>query len=299
MKKVHIIDGNAIMYRAYFAVPSMFGNHHRINTNALYGFAQSLMSYWDNPFVDEFPTHLSVIFDDATRSADGTKPCFRNEIYPEYKMNRSGRPDDLIEQVPFMHKLCEAFQVPVYCEPYYEADDVIATLTRQARDDGAEVVVVSPDKDMLQLIDHGTRVYDPVKKEFLTSMDAHAKFGVSPDQVTLVQALMGDKSDNIPGAMGVGAKTAAKLISDYGDLNGVWSALERGEIKGALANKLTSDWENVLVSLQLATLKDDVPLEHGYASTAITAFRTKDVLDFFDDVNFKSLRERFTRFVDA
>src|ERR1700756_850868 len=247
IKNLYLVDGSGYLFRAYHALPPM-NRPDGTPTNAVFGFCRMLAAdILDKPEVD----HVAMILD-----ASGT--TFRNEIYDKYKANRSEPPEDLIPQFPLIREAAKASNVTVCELEGYEADDLIATYARMAIEAGGTCTIVSSDKDLMQLIRPGVEMMDPIKKIKLGPEAVMEKFGVTPDKVVDVQALAGDSTDNVPGAPGIGVKTAAQLINEYGNLE---SLLERtAEIKQPKRREsLEQNAELIRISKQLVTLKDDVP----------------------------------------
>ena len=219
-KKLYLVDGTSQLFRAYFAIQGL-SNDDGLPTNAVYGFTNMLRKLVQ----DEQPPYLGVAFDPGG-------PVFRHEEYGDYKANRPPAPEDLRVQVPYAKEICEALGIPVLELKGYEADDLIATYTAQARDAGFEVVVVASDKDLLQLVDDGVTVLNPSKNLLLDSDGVATSFGVPPERVRDVLGLMGDSVDNIPGVPGIGLKTAAQLLNRWGD---VATLLDNLDAKTAMA----------------------------------------------------------------
>jgi DNA polymerase-1 len=210
----YLIDGSGYIFRAYYALPPLSRKSDGLPVGAVSGFCNMLFKLLEDAKSesnDEKPTHFAVIFDSARKN-------FRNEIYSEYKANRSDAPDDLIPQFDFIRKSVLAFNLPSIEQLNYEADDLIATYVQQISRAGAKTTIVSSDKDLLQLYGKNTRVFDPMKNKFLGLEDIKQKFGVKPEQIIDVQSLAGDTSDNVPGVPGIGIKTAAELINKFGTL---------------------------------------------------------------------------------
>ena len=215
-KKDHfyLIDGSGYIFRAYYALPPLTRKSDGLPTGAVSGFCNMLNKLLQDSKSEDNnlkPTHFAVIFDSARKN-------FRNDIYPDYKANRSDAPDDLIPQFEYIRKSVIAFNLPSVELINYEADDLIATYTEQVLIKGGKVTIVSSDKDFMQLYKKDVRIYDPMKNKFITPEDINNKFGVEPKKVIDVKALAGDSSDNVPGVPGIGIKTAAELINQYGTL---------------------------------------------------------------------------------
>ncbi len=249
---LYLIDGSGFIYRAYFA---MAYSHKRGMTNpeglevgAVYGFTNMILKM----LRDDHIPNMAVIFDAARAN-------FRNDIYLEYKANRDETPDDLKPQFPLVKEVTAAMDLPAVELEGYEADDLIATYARLATEAGKKVVIVSSDKDLMQLVNNNVRMFDPMKKKWIGKEEVVEKFGVLPDRVVDVQSLAGDSSDNIPGVPGIGVKTAAQLITEYGDLDALLARAE--EIKQPKRReKLIEHAENARMSRKLVTLAQDVPV---------------------------------------
>ncbi|MFV2038058.1 MAG: 5'-3' exonuclease H3TH domain-containing protein, partial [Paracoccaceae bacterium] len=219
---LHLIDGSAFIFRAYHALPPLTRKSDGLPIGAVSGFCNMLFKTIEDARGDDAPTHVAVIFDHSGKT-------FRNEIYDQYKAHRPPAPEDLVPQFPLTRDATRAFNIACIEVPGFEADDIIATLACQARDAGGRVTIISSDKDMMQLVGDGVQMLDVMKNKRIDRDGVLEKFGVGPERVVDVQALAGDSADNVPGAPGIGIKTAALLINEYGDLD---SLLERaGEIK--------------------------------------------------------------------
>src|SRR3954468_8551790 len=247
MPSLWLVDGSHAIFRAYHALPHL-STRKGVPTNAVYGFTTMLL----RALREGNPTHFAVAFDEEAKAK-------RSEIYAEYKATRGAPPDDLLPQFPLVRKVLEAMRIPAIGFSGYEADDVIATLTRRARALGWEVVIVTGDKDLMQLVDGSVRSYDSMYEKWYGPAEVEEKWGVPPSQVADLLALTGDKIDNVPGVPGVGEKTAASLLKEYGSLEGV--------LAGAAAVKRPKLRENLLASLdkvrrarQLISLYGDLPL---------------------------------------
>ncbi|MEM6742031.1 MAG: 5'-3' exonuclease H3TH domain-containing protein, partial [Pseudomonadota bacterium] len=216
---LHLIDGSAFIFRAYHALPPLTRKSDGLPIGAVSGFCNMLFRYIEGNTGPDAPTHAAVIFDKGSHT-------FRNDLYDQYKANRDEMPEDLRPQIPLTREATRAFNVA--CEEIegYEADDIIATLSRQAREAGGRVTIISSDKDLMQLVGGGVEMLDAMKNKRIGVEEVEEKFGVGPDRVIDVQALAGDSVDNVPGAPGIGVKTAAQLISEYGDLE---TLLDRAE----------------------------------------------------------------------
>lgn len=285
MSKVCLIDGSGYIFRAFYALPIMTAPDGT-PVNAVYGFVTMFMR-----LLQKIPCDYCVVLFDAKRQN------FRNEFLPEYKANRTETPELLIPQFDLIHQAVEVMGLPYVMQEGYEADDLIATYARQAQERGLETVVVSADKDLMQLIKDGVEYYDGMKDKFYTPEDVKEKFGVYPDKVIDVQALSGDKIDNVPGVPGIGPKTAAELVNEYGSLQGVLANADkikqqkRREV--LLANKEAAE-----ISLKLVTLKDDVPVESSLDNFKCKIPLKEQLIDFIDKYGFKSIRPKLEKWVE-
>lgn len=282
--KLVLIDGNSILYRAFFALP-LLQNSKGVYTNAIYGFAQMLMKVLD----EEKPTHILVAF-------DASKETFRHDTYKEYKGGRQKTPPELSEQIPYVQALLDAFQIPRYELDRYEADDIIGTLSKQAEELGWDVKIISGDKDLLQLV--SDRVTVSLTKKGITDVDTYdpealkEKYGLEPGQIIDMKSLMGDSSDNIPGVPGVGEKTAIKLLKQFGSLENIMNSLD--EITGKkLKEKLEENRDLAFISKKLATINRNSPIEISLDQIAIRERNDEAVIRLFSELEFKSLLSRF------
>jgi len=278
---VYLIDGSSFIFRAYFAnMRNPMSRADGTPVGAVYGFCSMLMKLLGDTDAD----HVAVVFDTARKT-------FRNDIYGEYKAHRPPPPDDLIPQFALVREAVKAFNVASVEMEGYEADDLIATYAKQASAMGAQVTIVSIDKDLMQLVDDNISMMDTMKNRIITHDEVVEKFGVGPDRVVDVQALAGDSSDNVPGVAGIGPKTAAQLINEYGDLE---TLLERaGEIKQTKRReRLIEQAEMARISKQLVTLCQDVPIEQTLADFATRQIDAEKLIAFFEEQSFKSLIPR-------
>ncbi len=277
--KVYLLDASTYIHRAYHAIPDLTTSGG-FPTNALFGFAQTLQALLDA----ESPAYVAAVF-------DSRGPTFRHSIYPEYKANRPPLPESLAVQLPHCRRIVEAFRLPAFELAGYEADDIIASLTAQARAAGLEVMVVSADKDLMQLVGPGVWIYDPIKGQRLGEAEVLAKFGVPPQQVVEVQGLMGDSVDNIPGVRGIGPKGAADLIQAYGTLDALYAHLD--EIPGKRRELLAASRPAAFLSRQLATLARDVPLALNAAALRRGPPDADRLHALFREFEFRRLAERY------
>src|SRR5271169_4493630 len=208
---VFLVDGSGYIFRAYHALPPINRKSDGLQLNAVFGFCNMLWKLLRDMKPEEKPTHLAVVFDKSENT-------FRTEFYPEYKAHRPDTPDDLIPQFPLIREAVHAFEIPCLEQAGFEADDLIATYARLATQAKATTTIVSSDKDLMQLVGNGVTMYDTMKDRRIGRDEVIEKFGVGPDKVIEVQALIGDSSDNVPGVPGIGPKTAAQLIGEYGNL---------------------------------------------------------------------------------
>lgn len=250
--ELFLVDGSGFIFRAYFAMAysgrGEMTNPEGTPVSAVFGFTQMLLKLLN----DYHAPYLAVVFDPPGGS-------FRNDIYPEYKANRDAPPEDLIPQFPLVRDATRAFDIPVLEAKGYEADDLIAAYAKRAKELGKKVVIVSSDKDLMQLVDEDVRMLDPMKNKWIGQDEVIEKFGVPPSKVTDVQALAGDSTDNIPGVPGIGIKTAAQLIEEYGDLETLLQRAE--EIKQPKRReKLMNHADDARISERLVTLDCDAPI---------------------------------------
>ena len=274
----YLIDGSGYIFRAYYALPPLTRKSDGLPTGAVSGFCSMLFKLLEDSKSDsnsQKPTHFAVIFDSARKN-------FRNEIYSDYKANRSDAPDDLVPQFEYIRKSVMAFNLPSVDLVNYEADDLIATYAEQILQKGAKVTIVSSDKDLMQLYRKDVRLYDPMKNKFIESEDIINKFGVDSKKVIDVQSLAGDSSDNVPGVPGIGVKTAAELINKYGTLEKLLDNAH--EIKqNKRRETLLDNKDKAIISKKLVTLKKDVPVDR-----AIEEFKLQEI---DKDKLYKFLRE--------
>tara|TARA_B100000989_G_scaffold10070_1_gene6795 strand:+ start:35 stop:2809 length:2775 start_codon:yes stop_codon:yes gene_type:complete len=283
----YLIDGSGYIFRAYYALPPLTRKSDGLPTGAVSGFCSMLFKLLEDSKSNQNkqkPTHFAVIFDSARKT-------FRNEIYSDYKANRSEAPDDLAPQFEYIRKSVLAFNLPSVELANYEADDLIATYVDQILKKGANVTIVSSDKDLMQLFKKNVRIYDPMKNKFISKEDVQEKFGVDPSKVIDVQALAGDSSDNVPGVPGIGVKTASELINKYGNLETLLKSAN--EIKqNKRRETLIENKDKALISKKLVTLKNDAPIDRS-----LTEFQLKEI---DKDKLYKFLREmEFNRLLSS
>ena len=280
----YLIDGSGYIFRAYYALPPLTRKIDGLPTGAVSGFCNMLFKLLEDSKSNinkDKPTHFAVIFDSARKN-------FRNDIYKDYKGNRSDAPDDLVPQFEYIRKSVLAFNLPSIELINYEADDLIATYSEQILKKGAKVTIVSSDKDLMQLYKKNIRIYDPMKSKFIDEKDIFDKFGVTPDKVVDVQSLAGDSSDNVPGVAGIGVKTAAELINNYGDLEKLLknaSQIKQNKRRETLLNNKN----NALISKQLVTLKKDVPVKDKIESFILKNVEKDKLYTFLREMEFNRL----------
>jgi len=280
----YLIDGSGYIFRAYYALPPLSRKSDGMPTGAVNGFCSMLFKLLEDSRSDDSiykPTHFAVIFDSARKN-------FRNDIYKEYKANRSEAPEDLIPQFEYIRKSVEAFNLPSIELLNYEADDLIATYAKKIIKAGAKATVISSDKDLMQLVSDDVRLYDPMKSKVLGKKEVFEKFGVKPNQVIDVQALAGDSSDNVPGVPGIGIKTASELINKYKTLDILLK--NAGEIpQNKRRETLLANKDKALLSKQLVTLKDDVPVKDDLNSFILKEVQKEKLYDFLREMEFNRI----------
>ena len=290
MKKIqktdhfYLIDGSGYIFRAYYALPPLTRKSDGLPTGAVSGFCSMLFKLLEDSKSTQNkqrPTHFAVIFDSARKT-------FRNEIYSEYKANRTEAPDDLAPQFEYIRKSVLAFNLPSVDLVNYEADDLIATYVDQILKKGAKVTIVSSDKDLMQLYRKNVRIFDPMKNRFISEEDIQKKFGVDSSKVIDVQALAGDSSDNVPGVPGIGVKTAAELINKYGNLEKLLKSAH--EIKqNKRRETLIENKDKALISKQLVTLKQDAPVDKNLTEFQLKEIDKDKLYEFLRDMEFNRL----------
>ncbi len=268
-----IIDGYGFVYRAYHVQPPLTspdGNP----VGAIYGLTSMLIK-----LISEFqPKYAVLVLDSKGKN-------FRHDLFPEYKANRPAPPEDLLLQLPIVQEAARALNFCVLEKEGFEADDIIATLATTYSNLKREAIIISADKDLLQLMGDKVKIYDPSKSKFITQDDVLAKFGVPPTKVREVQALMGDSSDNIPGVRGIGPKTAAELINNFGDLKTIYENLEHIQ-KPRARELLSNNKSNALLSWQLVGLKTEVDINQNIDSFTWNSPDTNKISDFIAKYGF-------------
>jgi len=280
---VYLVDGSGYIFRAYHALPPL-SRSDGTPVGAVQGFCNMLFKLLEDLKGEDQPTHIAVIFDHSSKT-------FRNEIYDQYKANRPPPPEDLVPQFALIREATTAFDLPCIQMEGYEADDLIATYARQAAALGARVTVASSDKDLMQLVNDQVTLLDPMKSKRIAHDEVVEKFGVAPDKVVDVQSLAGDSVDNVPGVPGIGVKTAAQLITEYGDLDTLLARAE--EIKQPKRReKLINHAEDARVSRELVTLKPDVPVEHTLDSFGAADPDAEKLVGFLKTMEFRTITRR-------
>jgi DNA polymerase-1 len=282
---LYLVDGSGYLFRAYHALPPLTRKSDGLPVGAVSGYCNMVWKLLEELKGNEQPSHLAVIFDAGEKT-------FRNEIYKEYKANRPPPPEDLIPQFPLVRDATRAFGVACVELAGYEADDLIATYARIAREAGARCTIISSDKDLMQLVVDGkVELYDTMKNKRLASPEVMEKFGVAPNKVVQVQALAGDSTDNVPGVRGIGVKTAAELINIYGDLENLLK--HTGEIKqNKRRETLIENAQNARISLKLVTLDVNVPVKEKSDEFAVHEPDCKELLAFLKGMEFTSITKR-------
>ena len=284
---LHLIDGSAFIFRAYHALPPLTRKSDGLPVGAVSGFCNMLNRYIEDNNGPDAPTHVAVIFDHSSHS-------FRNDIFDGYKANRPPAPEDLVPQFPLTREATKAFNIACEEMEGFEADDMIATLACQARDAGGRVTIISSDKDLMQLVGDGIEMYDAMKNKRIDREGVFEKFGVYPDRVIDVQSLAGDSVDNVPGAPGIGVKTAAALINEFGDLDELLSRAV--EIKQPKRRQTLLDYaEQIKLSRELVTLDCNTPLTFALEDLEFRAPIPGQLLDFLTKMEFRTLTKRIAQ----
>jgi len=281
---LHLIDGSAFIFRAYHALPPLTRKSDGLPIGAVAGFCNMLYKQVEDNKGDDAPTHVAVIFDHSGKT-------FRNDIYDKYKANRPPAPEDLRPQFPLTRDATRAFNIACIEIENFEADDIIATLARQAREAGGRCTIISSDKDLMQLVGGGVEMLDVMKNKRIDREGVEEKFGVAPERVVDVQALAGDSVDNIPGAPGIGIKTAALLINEYGDLESLLSRAE--EIKQPKRRQsLVENEELIRLSRQLVELDQNMELDFNLDTLELREPIAEDLMAFLAEMEFRTLTKR-------
>ena len=280
----YLIDGSGYIFRAYYALPPLTRKSDGLPVGAVSGFCNMLFKLLEDAKSKDNkdkPSHFAVIFDSARKN-------FRNEIYSEYKGNRSDAPDDLIPQFDYIRKSVLAFNLPSIELINYEADDLIATYVEQILEKGAKATIVSSDKDLMQLYRKNVRIYDPMKNKFINEEDVQNKFGVEAGKVIDVQALAGDSTDNVPGVPGIGVKTAAELIKEYGNLENLLKNANKIK-QNKRRETLIENKDKAIISKKLVTLKKDVPVKNRIEEFELKEIDKQKLYNFLREMEFNRL----------
>src|SRR5579871_4169745 len=285
---VFLVDGSSYIFRAYHALPPLTRKSDGLQVNAVLGFCNMLWKLLREMPDDNRPTHLAIVFDKS-------EITFRNKLYPDYKAHRPPAPDDLIPQFALIRDAVRAFDLPCLEQNGFEADDLIATYARLATERGATTTIVSSDKDLMQLVTDKVVMYDTMKDRRIGIPEVIEKFGVPPEKVVEVQALAGDSTDNVPGVPGIGVKTAAQLIIEYGDLE---TLLKRaGEIKQPKRREaLIENAEKARISRQLVLLDDKVKLDVPLNELAVHEPDAHKLIAFLKAMEFSTLTRRVAEY---
>ena len=285
---VFLVDGSSYIFRAYHALPPLNRKSDGLQVNAVLGFCNMLWKLLREMPPDNRPTHLAIVFDKS-------EVTFRNKLYPDYKAHRPPAPDDLIPQFALIRDAVRAFDLPCLEQNGFEADDLIATYVRQACERGASATIVSSDKDLMQLVTDCVQMYDTMKDRRIGIPEVIEKFGVPPEKVVDVQALAGDSTDNVPGVPGIGVKTAAQLIIEYGDLDQL--LFRAGEIKQPKRREaLLENAEKARISRQLVLLDDKVDLEVPLDDLAVHEPDARKLIAFLKAMEFSTLTRRVAEY---
>ena len=281
---LHLVDGSAFIFRAYHALPPLTRKSDGLPVGAVAGFCNMLYPYITGAGGSDAPTHVAVIFDYSGRS-------FRNDIYPEYKAHRPPAPEDLVPQFPLTRDATRAFNIAAIEKEGFEADDLIATYACRARDAGGRVTIVSSDKDLMQLVGDGVEMLDPMKNRRIDRDGVMEKFGVSPEKVVEVQALAGDSVDNVPGAPGIGVKTAALLINEFGDLETLLARAD--EIKQPKRRASLNDFaDQIRLSRELVQLDCEMDLETPLEALEVQPPQVEPLMAFLTAMEFRTITRR-------
>src|ERR1700726_3306328 len=281
---IYLIDGSGYIFRAYHALPPLTRKSDGLQVNAVLGFCNMLWKLLREMKPEERPTHLAVVFDKSEKT-------FRTDFYPDYKAHRPDPPEDLRPQFPLIREAVRAFDLPCLEQGGFEADDLIATYARLAGERGATATIVSSDKDLMQLVTDKVIMFDTMKDRRIGIAEVIEKFGVPPEKVVEVQALAGDSTDNVPGVPGIGIKTAAQLIVEYGDLETL--LLRAGEIKQPKRREaLIENAGKARISRQLVLLDDKVKLDVPLDELAVHEPDARKLIAFLKAMEFSTLTRR-------
>ena len=282
-----LVDGSGYIFRAYYALPPLYRKSDGLPTGAVNGFCNMLYKLIEDTDKKISPTHLAVIFDSARKT-------FRNNIYKEYKANRGDPPEELIPQFKIIKDAVKAFGIPSIELSGFEADDIIATYATSAENKKWDVSIVSSDKDLMQIVSNQVKLIDTMKNKTIGPSEVIEKFGVTPEYVIDVQALAGDSSDNVPGAPGIGVKTAAQLINDFGNLESLLDNCDN--IKQQKRRETIKDnKKNILISKELVTLRKDVKDIPELNDLIKKEVSIEKLIPFLDELELKKLSERIRK----
>src|SRR5215470_15655439 len=285
---VFLVDGSGYIFRAYHALPPLTRKSDGLQVNAVLGFCNMLWKLLNDMKPEDKPTHLAVVFDKSEKT-------FRTDFYPQYKAHRPDIPADLIPQFPLIREAVRAFDIPCLEQAGFEADDLIATYVREACEFGANATIVSSDKDLMQLVNDSVTMYDTMKDRRIGRAEVIERFGVPPEKVIEVQALAGDSTDNVPGVPGIGVKTAAQLIVEYGDLEQLLT--RAGEIKQPKRREaLIENAEKARISRQLVLLDDKVKLDVPLDELAVQEPDARKLIAFLKAMEFSTLTRRVAEY---
>ncbi|HUO06430.1 MAG TPA: 5'-3' exonuclease H3TH domain-containing protein [Candidatus Binataceae bacterium] len=281
-KELLLVDGSGYIFRAFFALPRMTTSAG-LPTNAVYGFIRMILKL----IKDTHPTHIAVVFDSPKRT-------FRDELYADYKKNRAETPDDLVAQIPYIHRAVEAFRIKAIVRDGVEADDVIGTLAARAASEGYAVTIVTADKDFMQLVGPNVTLWDTMRDRRVGVNEVRERFGVEPGAMVDIQALTGDQVDNVKGVPGVGEKTACSLVQMFGGVEEIYSHLDRVEASGLrgakrIAALLREHRGEVELARKLVRIDTDVPVELGPDDCGWTGGDNRATAELMRELEFKSM----------
>ncbi len=277
---LYLIDGSSYIYRAYFAIRHL-SSPKGFPTNALYGFTQMLLKV----LKERRPDHIAVVF-------DAGRETFRTALYPDYKANRAAMPEDLVPQVGPIKEMVRAFNIPALELQGYEADDIISTVARDCGKRGMEIVIVTGDKDLMQIVGDNVTLLDTMKDKVTGVREVHERFGVEPERVIDILGLAGDSSDNIPGVPNIGEKTAIKLIQEFGSMENLLA--RAAEVKGKTGERLREFAEQAMLSRKLATVNSEVPLGYRYEDFTLGPPDNRRLAELFREYGFTTLMKELT-----
>ncbi|MBL0849191.1 MAG: DNA polymerase I [Candidatus Liberibacter ctenarytainae] len=286
-----LVDGSGFIYRAFYAIPPLHRKRDGLPVNAISGFCSMLWKLLQNSREQNTASHFAIIFDHSAKT-------FRNDIYPDYKANRPTIPEMLIPQLPFMRLATQAFEIPSIETKGFEADDIIATYTRIAEEKGFSVTIISKDKDLMQLISPTTCLYDPIKEEIIDTKTVIKKWGVPPERMVCLQALVGDPVDNIPGIPSIGYKTAASLIQEYGNLDQILRHADQIKQKNK-REKILEHANIALLSRTLVQLRTDVPITIPIEDLILENHNGPKIISFLKALELTQLTKRVAKACDC